>query len=292
MRRFRALGVPLEANRAPSAAGDWLVSAIRMAKFASTRPRVAGRCWNWRLPWRDIRLSWPDLDSDSILFTMTTAILIVIYIFLLFASIGASYRLAPFDMNSGFGNFAKVATVAVAAVSALMTAVVTIINFDRNAKDAKNLAVLNARLQRRLARYNAKLSKTLVADKLGADISLERWKTTITKEMTAYSELWAAAQGAFYLVAKLESSKWEPADKDAVDTAMTKVSGSASYLATKEHGDLWTKIWNRTNYIAELAAKLPAKEDQPKLWHEQSGGLGDLMLQFHQIVAEQIHRTS
>jgi hypothetical protein len=223
---------------------------------------------------------------------MTTTILIAIYAFLLFVALSASYHLAPFTAETGFENFAKVATVAVAAVSALMTAAVAIINFDRSAKESRKLAILNAKLQRRLARYNAKLSKRLVADKLGADLTLERWKTTVTKEITAYSDLWAAAQGAYYTLAKLESSKWEVADKAAVEMAMTKVAPGASHLAAPEHGDLWTKIWNRANYVAELAEKLPSKDEQPRLWHEQVAGLGDLMLKFQQIVAEQIHRTS
>jgi hypothetical protein len=222
---------------------------------------------------------------------MTTTILIGIYAFLLLISLIASYRLAPFTAADGFADFAKVATVAVAAVSALMTAVVTIINFDRSAKESRKLAILNAKLQKRLARYNAKLSKGLVADKLGADLTLERWKTAINKETAAYTDLWAAAQGAYYTLGKLQSSQWKIADKTSVDAAMTKVSPSTSHLAVAEHGDLWTKIWNRANYIAESAEKLPSKNDQPQLWREQAGGLGDLMLQFQKIVAEQIHRT-
>jgi len=230
-------------------------------------------------------------EEEPPVFRVTTGILILIYAALVAVSLFASFRLAPFDARGGFENFSKVAGVLVAAVSALMAAIVTIINFDRNVRDAQNLARLNGDISQKLADYKAELDRKLLDDKVGADFKLERLKTAFSKEIEAYLELMTAANTAYYILAKLESGKWVATDKGKVDKVMEKASNKAA-VAVEADAELWTKLWNRANFIAESAEDLKAPTEQPALWQAEAGKLSQLMQDFQRVLAEKLHQEA
>ncbi len=194
---------------------------------------------------------------------MTTAILILLYFALLVFALMAAYEMSPPDWHTGFDGFVKILTIAVTVVSAFMTALVGIINFDRSAK----------------------LSKELIGEKLEAAKKLERWKSNLTEENEAYGELLAAATTAYYTLAKLESSNWKKTDKTKVDSEMTAASGKTAQLRDSASGELWHKIWQRANYIAESADSI-SKVEQSPLWRNEADSFGALVQQFNRIVAE------
>ena len=219
----------------------------------------------------------------------TTSILIAIYAVLLALSLVASFRVAPFDVHGGFDNFSKVAGALIAAVSALMAAVVTIVNFDRSTREARNLARLNGDIAQKLADYKAALDRELLQDKVSADFKFERLKTALSKEIDGYMELMNAANAAYYLLAKLESGKWAGTDKDKLDEVMEKASGKAA-VAMEADAELWTRLWNRANFIAESAERKGPKE-QPILWRAQAGELSGLIQEFQRVLAEKLHHS-
>ncbi|HEX4168945.1 MAG TPA: hypothetical protein VHZ55_26065 [Bryobacteraceae bacterium] len=209
---------------------------------------------------------------------MTSTILIAAYVFLLVVALVASYFWVPFNAVNRVEDLAKVATVACTAVSALMAAIVTIINFDRAAKEARKLAHLNLKLQKRLAKYNANLEKQVIAGK---------------RRTTAYIKLFTAAQGAYYTLNKLASETWHSTDKDTVNAAMTAAAtANAGFLENAEDKQLWDRIWQKTNFIAERALKLPAKEAQPQFWRDQISDLSNLLFAFQKVVDTHLHGKS
>ena len=228
-------------------------------------------------------------ESEPAPFRLTAGVLILVYVFLIVVSLVASYRLAPFTATGGFENFSKVAGVLVAAASALMAAVVTIINFDRNAKDARNLARLNGEISQSLADYKADLDRKLLQDKVGADFKLKRLETTYSKKVDAYLDLITAARKAYNLVEKMQSGKFTRADKDKLEEVMSEASSKTSALDEKPHADLWEKIWQQANFMIERAEDLATPSDQPAFWREKVGELSSLVQQFQEISASKLH---
>lgn len=219
-------------------------------------------------------IAMPDNEPSSSRFG--TVILIAVYIILLALAVFASFRLAPFDTHGGFENFSKVAGALVGAVSALMAAIVTIINFDRNAKDARMLARLNGDISRDLAAYQSDLN-----------LKFEKRKTAYTKQVEAYGELGAAAWTAYNALSKLGSGNWQASDKTALDEAMAKVA-SKTAIAAPADADLWNRVWQRANFITESAEDLPA-DQQSALWQKEAGTLSQLIQQFQEASSENLH---
>jgi hypothetical protein len=170
------------------------------------------------------------LDGEDRRPSFTPTLLIIVYAVLLLLAFVVAYQLAPYDAKTGFGNFSKLATVLVTAVSALLAAIVTIINFDRNAKDARKLAILNGRIASQLAGYQSDLQKKLLDEKSSADKELEQFKAALAGEMEAYIDLFSAANYAYYTLQKLEGGRWDPGDKEKIDARMTKVAGKLGVL--------------------------------------------------------------
>lgn len=218
-----------------------------------------------------------------------SAVLIAIYVVLLAAALLVSYRLAPFDARSGFENFGKIAAVFFAGVSAFMAAVVTIINFDRNAREAAKLALLNEEISKSLAEYKSELDKKLLGEQFIIDKKLERWQTAFSSEMKVYSELSKAANAAYDTLAKLERGEFKEVDRNNLNEAMGKANADTGLLHTQAHIDLWEKFWNYANYIAELAEALKSNDEQPNLWHRQVGKFAEHLSDFQRVVIEKLH---
>jgi hypothetical protein len=191
--------------------------------------------------------------------------------------------------------------VGVTAVGTLMTGIVSMFSSKRTIDAASNLEEVKKKivveieakkgeLAKELATFNQSLQKELQLLKLTSDRQIEMMKaTTLSREIDAYQELFAAADQYYSSLSKLETSEWKDSDYAECEARMVKARPKLPYLKSEEHQKLWEQIWTKAVLLARSAQATP-DDRRSSIWIDHVAEFGAMLKEFSAVVAKEFPR--
>jgi hypothetical protein len=148
----------------------------------------------------------------------------------------------------------------------------------------KELAKYKQQLDKKVEEHKSGLSQKVGEHLAQVNSKQDVLEQRLSKRWQAYDELYRAANGCYYTLAKLEVGSWSAQRGEQADQLMIEASAYLRHLP-EDHRKLWRdQFWQKARTISETADSLPSGDSAAyeQLWRDVYKDFGGLFLAFEE----------